>query len=119
MTNGPILVESVLALGGEAHRRAAAFMVWRYQTESPGDAGGVDPEAALLLLLVLATASDPTDARLEGLATRLVEGAIEPLVGEIAGSMREHVWRDLVARVLGPHAASRPSFELLVEALAR
>ncbi len=116
-TNGPILVESALALGDEATRFAEQLMAWRYETEAPREQGGEDSALALVLLLLLRAASDPTDPRLEPLALSIVDGETDRLAPSIADGMRADLWRELATRILAPIAASRPNVELLLAGL--
>jgi hypothetical protein len=108
VTNGPILVESCLALGSEACALAESFLAWKYETVAPGVDGDEDLAVAMLLLVLLRTASDASDPRLPPLIAHLVESESGGLSRAIADGMRANLWRDLVARILVPLATSRP-----------
>lgn len=123
VTNGPILAESCLALGAEATHRAELFFAWLAEPEA-GDAGdaGREQPIALLLLLLLRTASTPGDPRLGALAERLVDHPTHDL-GEVAEwmaeSMRADLWSDLVDRILVPVSANHPPTARVLEGLGR
>ena len=108
VTNGPILVESCLALGSEACALAESFLAWRYETVASGVDGDEDLAVALLLLVLLRTASDASDPRLPPVIAHLVESETGGLSQAISGGMRADLWRELVTRILVPLAASRP-----------
>jgi hypothetical protein len=125
ITDGPILVESCLALGPEAGDGCEQLLAWRWETDAPEADWGdeIDPErpVALLLLLVLRAARAPDDPRLEALARALTAeagGDLETLAGGLAGGMRLSLWDELVERALGPLRA-RPVFAALLAGLGR
>jgi hypothetical protein len=108
VTNGPILVESCLALGREACALAESFLAWKYETVAPGVDGDDDLAIATLLLVLLRTASDASDPRLVPLVAHLVESETGGLSRALADGMSADLWREIVTRILVPLAASRP-----------
>ncbi len=115
VTNGPILVESCLALGSEACALAESLLAWKYETVAPGVDGDGDLAVAILLLVLLRTASDASDPRLPPLIAHLVASETGGLARVLADGMRADLWRDLVTRILVPLARARPDLaDLLI-----
>lgn len=127
-TNGAILAESCLALGGNAPELAEQFFAWRSETEEfsfdstvEGDIGPDEP-VALLLLFVLRVSSAPDDPRLIELARRLThhpEYTLESVAQWIADSMSAQLWNDLIERLLVPFEAGRPFVASVLRGLGR
>jgi hypothetical protein len=125
ITNGPILVESCLTLGGEAIRLAELFFAWRSETEECAEHDehvGPEQPIALFLLFLLRAAAMPDDPRLEPLSRMLVEHSRyrpDDLTGWISGSMSAELWGDLVDRILTPLRDSHAHIARLLRALGR
>jgi hypothetical protein len=92
VTNGVILAESCVALGGETRGRAERFFAWCAETS--------DEPLALALLLIVRASAAPNDPRLAPLASAIDWAAVADAVN---GSMRADLWRELAAPV---HALS-------------
>lgn len=101
LNTGPILVESVLLIGGESLALLEAFLVWRFEV----DEGELEAEApaALLLLAMVCAAADPASERLDVVLRRFAAHEGAPSVREaIAGSLRAPLWTELLDRTLKP-----------------
>ncbi len=99
-STGPILVESCIALGGEARTHAESLLVWRYETREPGT-----PEAAtaLFLLFILRAASAPEEERLLALLETLAKiPDAHALPQWMAESLRADLWSRLVETYVAP-----------------
>ncbi|MFV8751505.1 hypothetical protein ACNOYE_13250 [Nannocystaceae bacterium ST9] len=90
-TSGAILLESCLALGEPFRSACVELFVWRAEACEEG----LDLPARLLILIGQA-AITPDDPRLPALAETIGTRWIE----DIGGSMREGLWRELIARWL-------------------
>ena len=127
VAKGPVLAESCLALGPEARHLAELFFAWRSETEAYGDDLGTDgigseQPIALLLLLLLRTASTPGDPRLEALGRMLTEHPCHDL-GAVATantrSMRANTWTDLIEQILVPVRRTHPETARVLAGLRR
>ena len=98
-TNGPILLESCLALGAEPTVLCAQLFAWACEIVDDWDL----PVA--LLLLVLA------DPDLERVAIRLLAVDAGELAAATFNSMRGDLWRTLIAERLVPLRTSNPAFD--------
>ena len=119
----PGLVDSCLALGGEAPGLAEALFAWCAGTGHPdgADDDGAEPEW-LLALLLLRAAADPGDARIAVLV-RLLTGhpwyPPEQLGAALAGAVTAQLWRQLIGRLLVPARHRRPELDGFLAALGR
>ena len=118
------LVESCLVLGGDAPESAERLFAWRAISDDPAEAarrrpddGGHPDKVALLAMLLLRAATDPTDPRLGDLV-RAVAGD-DAVPAALAGSASASRWHDLFDRVLTPLASTRADLTGLVDTLRR
>jgi hypothetical protein len=125
------LVESCLAIGGDAPALAEQLFAWRAVSEVPstadlGEDHGCPDPVALLALALLRIAADPDDARLPGLLRTVADGFTQPDV--LPWYLRERVqlatarghrgtWQHLVTTVLVPWRSTRPDVSRLLAAL--
>ena len=125
------LVDSCLAIGGDAPALAEQLLAWRAASEPPSSAvlgedhGRPDP-VALLALVLLRMAADPGDARLPELI-RTVADAFSQLDGlprhlrdrvpQVTAGGHATTWRRLVTTELAPWRATRPDVDRLIAAL--
>ena len=123
VTDGPILVESCLALGPEARQHVEQFLVWRCETVPFSQLTSDEEQpVALLLLLIARAGSTPDDARLDSLARMLLEHSERPpnsVAKEIANCMRANLWDDLITRSLVPLRSQHAGIGQLLAALGR
>lgn len=129
LTNGPILAESCIALGGEEATREALslsleFFAWlggTHEAIDDDDESDVAPDAdALLLLLLAGAARDPNDARLVGLAETLLthpDFPPEALAKLFKQTTQLKLWNRLIKRHLGPPDTTSPPLTALRERL--
>ncbi len=128
----PGLVASCLALGAEAAALAEQMLVWHAETdprdlsgcpppegaddspERDSDSEGVDPYAALGLLL-LRTADDPADPRVDALVRLVREGHRGP--GPLDWGISEEYWKAITSRILTPASLHDPPLAALLETL--
>jgi hypothetical protein len=119
------LVESCLAIGGEAPEAAEQLLVWRATSAVPGQVGPAAPDpVALLAVLLLGTATDPGDARLPALCDTVATAIAGPPRGswheaparQVATCGSAPLWRHLIGSILrGPTAM--PTASAVLDAL--
>jgi hypothetical protein len=92
ITNGPILLDSCLALGAEATVLAAPFFAWLAEVSE-------DPEhtIALELLRLAYAARRPADPRAHDIAARIDPEQLAEI--DFASSMRSALWAELRAKI--------------------
>ncbi|HEX7665212.1 MAG TPA: hypothetical protein VF407_11890, partial [Polyangiaceae bacterium] len=123
VTDGIVLLGSVLELGAEPTALAARFFAWRAGVNTYGDDAMVeDPEAlvALALLYFVGVTIDAADPRLDALATSLCERPLDDLVAledEIVGAMRASLWTALRQRILEPLRTKHPHVDRVLAIL--
>ncbi|WP_203932617.1 hypothetical protein [Virgisporangium ochraceum] len=112
------LVESCQVLGGDLPELAGQLLAWRAATEDPDiarlpgrDHGRADP-VALLALLLLRAATDPTDTRLVDLARTLADS-------DAPAVPMPRPWRRLIDTILTPLRPTHPDLDRLADALVR
>lgn len=121
----PALVESCLALGGEAPALAEQFLTWRWTTDHPGYDGPVEVDAgdpvSPVALLILCVATEPADPRIGELVRTILEHPEFPPeeLGSLLskGSIMSKQWIDLIQRILIPVRTAQPAVDELVSAL--
>ncbi len=126
----PALVESCLALGGDAPALAAQLLAW-YAVSEP--ASQLYPSVhrypphpvALLGLVVLAAVADPDDPRLADLVAAVADAFTEPDTGrevpQVLANACGHAdtWLRLFTTILEPWRAARPDVDRLVAVVLR
>lgn len=114
------LVESCLALGGEAPVLAERLMAWLAVSE-PSDVVGLHDEhgcpdpVALLALALLRTAADPDDVRLPSVVRAVTDAVTRP--DTLPWHLRDRA--DLARSLLAPRRSTSPDIERLLAALLR
>jgi hypothetical protein len=125
------LVDSCLAIGGDAPALAEQLLAWRAVSEppnraKPGEDHGCPDPVALLALVLLRIAADPDDARLPDLARTVADAFTPPggppwhvrdRVPEVMAGGHARTWQHLVTTVLAPWRPTRPDINRLVTAL--
>jgi hypothetical protein len=129
MTNGPLLAESCLALGGPAPKLAEQLLVWAAETRdfpsaeeaSTNRPGAPDQLAAVLLLFMLRSSAEPEDPRLDVLARMLTEDTygLARFAEALAKSMESRCWDRLLDRLLEPHRTACPAVAAVLTGLGR
>lgn len=125
------LVESCLALGGDAPALAEQLLAWRAVSE-PAATGtvredyGCPAPVALLALIVLRAAADPGDARLADPARTVADASREPgalpgpfgdWISDVKTGGHAQTWRNLITTVLAPGRGTCPDVDRLVPAV--
>jgi hypothetical protein len=127
------LVESCLALGGDAPALAERLLAWQAVNDPPciaslpGDHASPDP-VILLALILLRAAIDPGDARLPDLARTVADAFTRPdtlpwhfhfpaSVSEMTGGGHAMTWQHLVTDLLAPLSPTHPSIDRLTAGL--
>jgi hypothetical protein len=125
VTNGPILLESCIALGAETAQHAQSFLVWLAEFSTVVLADGELPSErsiALLLLYLCCMATSPSDSRLGALGAQLLalpDSSLAELRELIENGMRNKLWCDLCDTILMPQRASHAHAGAVLAALGR
>lgn len=119
-TNGVILADSAIALGGDVTEHAEELAVFlSTPRQGPGEwDSGQETTVARLLALVLRAARAPEDDVIDARAGHLVEAAADlaELDAELAGGLRARVWAELIEAYLAP-LSGRPNVRVVLDAL--